>query len=376
MAGPKSTHSTYTTPYGEFRLRCYPPYPRDTRQPWNAADTLLLEAHKEQAFSAESTLVVNDSHGALSTALSPAALWTDSALSVAALRHNERINERPGTAVSWCDQPPPVASVVLLRIPRNLSLLAYQLGQLAQHMARGTQLLAAGMDKHLSPHTAQVIEKYFGPTERHRGRRKARLFTAALAVDTLSASASGRYICQEAGGELLSLPGVFSGEQLDAGSRLLLQQFKRLVPADHLIDLACGNGVLGLAARQQGLAKTVLLADESALAVASARQNAAALFPDWQGAFDLLHGDGLTRYEGPPADIILCNPPFHSEASVNEAAGRHLLRQCTRHLVSGGQLCVVANRHLRYKPLLARQFERIEQLAQDRKFVVWLCSKA
>jgi len=322
------------------------------------------------------TIVVNDSHGALSTALAPDGLWTDSALSVNALHANELANERPATPVYWCDHPSPAADVAVLRVPKHLALFDYQLAQLAHNLPPGAQLLVAGMDKHLSPHTAAMVEKHFGPTERHRGQHKARLFTAQLrAVAAATGPTLSRYQCAAAGGELIALPGVFSGERLDAGSALLLQQFDRLEPVDRVIDLACGNGILGLAAQRRGLARSVLFVDESALALASARHNAAALWPDSGASCDFLHGDGLLDYQGPPAGMILCNPPFHLETSVDEAAGRHLLRQCARHLHPGGQLCVVANRHLRYQPLLARQFERVATLAQNRKFVVWLCRK-
>ncbi|NND68584.1 MAG: methyltransferase, partial [Halioglobus sp.] len=184
-----------------------------------------------------------------------------------------------------------------------------------------------------------------------------------------------RYLCEEAGGELSAFPGVFSSERLDAGSRLLLEQFERLEPVERMIDLACGNGVLGLVACRRELAQSVTFADESALALASTRHNAVALLPGSVGSFDFLHGDGLSGYRGPPVSLILCNPPFHHEASVEESAGRHLLMQCKRHLRPGGQLCVVANRHLRYRPLLARQFERVEKLAENRKFIVWRCLK-
>ena len=46
------------------------------------------------------------------------------------------------------------------------------------------------------------------------------------------------------------------------------------------MDLACGNGVLGLTAFTLGLATAVVMADESAMAVASARVNANRLFAE------------------------------------------------------------------------------------------------
>ena len=237
------------------------------------------------------------------------------------------------------------------------------------------------MDKHLSPHTASTIEAYFGPTQRHPGRQKARLFTAQLGLQTQTQTQTqvqttlARYTCVQAGGELLARPGVFSAEKLDGGSRLLLQQLENLAPVERVLDLACGNGVLGLAAMRQGLTESVIFADESALALASARQNVQSLYPDCGNRVSFLHSDGLHTYRGPPVQLILCNPPFHQGASVDEGAGKHLLKQCSTHLAPEGRLCLVANRHLKYQGLLARQFASVQQLAQNRKFVVLLCRK-
>ena len=72
---------------------------------------------------------------------------------------------------------------------------------------------------------------------------------------------------------------------------------------------------------------------------------------------------------------MLCNPPFHSNHAVDEYAGRHLLAQCARGLVDSGQLCLVANRHLDYRPTLKRGFGAVEKLAQNSKFIVWLARK-
>jgi 23S rRNA (guanine1835-N2)-methyltransferase len=156
---------------------------------------------------------------------------------------------------------------------------------------------------------------------------------------------------------------------------LLLQQLPVLSPVERLVDLACGNGVLGLAAFRMQLARQVLYCDESAMAVASAKYNARQLFPTAFERFEFLHGDGLLDYRGTAAQLVLCNPPFHSQHTVDEYVGRRLLAQCSEHLAAGGSLCLVANRHLDYKATLKRGFDRVEKLAGDSKFTVWLAHR-
>jgi 23S rRNA (guanine1835-N2)-methyltransferase len=367
-----ATDTLCHTPFGDFQLHRYPARRDEPLRAWCAADLLLLEELHRRGIPGADVLVVNDEHAALCVALGARGLWTDSALSALALEQNLAANHASDVPVIWSTQEPPaVATAVVMRVPKLLPYFEYQLAWLQQHFPSGTVVLAAGMDKHLSPRTAHLLERYIGPTERHPGQRKARLFSASLEKQPLPVVPKiASYHCDALGSELEAMPNVFSQEKLDGGSRLLLQQLIDIPPAATLLDLACGNGVLGLTAFKQGLAAKVIFADESAMAVASARNNSARLFPGV--SFEFHHGDGLADYRGAAADLILCNPPFHLNHAVDEYAGRRLLRQCARHLQPGGRLCLVANQHLDYLPSLKRNFSRVETLAHDRRFVVWM----
>lgn len=363
-----------------MQLQRYPARRRELLQAWCSADQLLLEALHDLGASGEHTLVVNDEHGALTVPLAPYALWTDSALAAQALSRNLATNNRDPVPVIWstAELPDRLPPWVLLRIPKQLPYFEYQLMQLAGRLPMGATVLAAGMDKHLSPQVASLLERYIGPTQRHRGRRKARLFQAVkqTASDALPLPPMSQYLCDQVGAPLCAMANVFSREKLDGGSRLLLQQLAQLSPVESLIDLACGNGVLGLAAFKVQLARKVVFCDESAMAVASAQYNAGTVFPGDDSHFEFHHGDGLLGYQGPPAKLVLCNPPFHSQHTVDEYVGRRLLEQCSQYLAGGGRLCLVANRHLDYDATLRRGFDRVDKLASDNKFTVWLAQRS
>jgi len=361
------------TSYGCLRLQRYPTRRDEPLQAWCSADLLLLEELHRLGAAGDNLLAVNDEHGAVAIPAGAAELWTDSALAALALAHNLKVNGRSAIPVTWStDIPTTTVAVVALRVPKQLPYFEYQLARLAGCVAAGTTVLAAGMDKHLSPRVASLLEHYIGPTQRHRGQRKARLFSACR--DTHAAAPppeEAAYRCDAAGGELRALPNVFSRDRLDGGSRLLLETMPLLSPAGTVIDLACGNGVLGLAALQRGLAAELVFADESAMAIASARGNLNRLFPHLATRCRFHHGDGLLDYPGAAAELILCNPPFHLNHTVDEYAGRRLLAQCADRLAPGGALCLVANRHLDYAPVLRRSFHRFRKLAGDRRFTVW-----
>lgn len=359
-----------------YLLRRYPTRPRDPLQAWCAADLLLLEAAAESGISPDDTLVVNDEHGALATVLQPRASWTDSALAATALAHNLSRNQLPPVPVHWStDSPGGDYSLVLLRVPKKQAYFEYQLARLQQCLSPGTTLVCGGMDKHLSPHTASLIERYFGEVRRHRGERKARLFSARR-NDAPPANTPPRssYFCEELEASLVTGANLFSQDGLDMGTRFLLQQLSRLERVASGADLACGNGTLGLYALKAGLCREMTFADESAMAIAATRDNARSL-PFATGRVHFLHGDGLRDAKG-RFELILCNPPFHLGHTVDEFAGKRLLKHCAGALLPGGSLCVVANQHLPYQSLLQRNFAAVEELARNRKFRVWLARRA
>lgn len=369
------------TPFGPFQLQRYPARKQELLRAWCGADLLLLDTVAEQALPG-STLIVNDDYGALSLPLIAAGaactLWTDSALAARALAENARTNNSPAPALVWStDLPPAGAALALLRIPKQKALLEYQLAQLARVLPAGATLLAAGMDKHLPAGVDSLISRYIGPCDRLRGRYKAHAWRAQRGAQTAGTMPEplSSYFCEPLGAALRSLPNVFSREGLDPGTRLLLQQLSQLQPAARTVDLACGNGVIGLCALQLGLARELWFCDESAHAIASARLNLETVLPERVPETHFLHGDGLRDWKAAAPDLVLCNPPFHLQHTVDDYAGRRLLSQAAAVLAPGGQLCLVANRHLDYRRTLEHGFRQQRVLAQDRRFRIYLASR-
>ncbi len=372
MSGLADT--TLTCPAGQFQLKRYPARKRETLRAWCGADLLLIEAAQEISDPNAGILVVNDDHGTLCIALQPSALWTDSALSAQAMQHNAAANERPATPIVWSTECPQGQFVqVLLRIPKQSSYLEYQLALLHRVMPVGATLICGGMDKHLSPNTAELIEAYFGPVKRHRGARKARLFSATREDrPSRSVPADAQYYCDYLDAEISARANVFSRESLDIGSRFLMEYLSTLPKCDHVADLACGNGVLGLYAAKIGLRRELGFFDESAMAIASAKDNAGKVLHK-DAVLHFHQGDGLTDTNC-LFDLIVCNPPFHLGHTVDAFAGERLISQCAAQLLPLGRLILVANRHLEYGKVLKRHFRVVEKAAQNQKFIIWSAS--
>ncbi|SDR78667.1 16S rRNA (guanine1207-N2)-methyltransferase [Halopseudomonas xinjiangensis] len=368
------------TPFGTVQLERYPPTRNPTLQPFDAADLYLLNALAEDPSPSGRVLVVNDQFGALGCALagqSPQA-WGDSHLAERALRQNLRKNGLPEDAVPVIDsQHVPEGSVdrVLLRIPKSLTLLEQQLVALRPHLEPGAKVVAAAMIKHLPPSAGDLLAKHIGPYQASLGWKKARLLTATLdpALGESTPDLSTRYPLPEADVALINLPGVFSRDRLDIGTRALLPHIPVDPTARHIIDLGCGNGALGIVAALRNPQAQVTFVDESYAAVASARLNARAAFGDRDA--DFIVSDGLIDTRPGSADLILCNPPFHQQQVVGDEIAQGLFRQSRAALAEGGRLIIVGNRHLGYHVTLKRLFKDVKQLGATSKFVVLEATK-
>ncbi len=367
-----------TVAQGEFELNRLPKRPRELLRAWDAADEYLLDTIAEQIKPLDSAriLLANDSFGALAVALSafrPHAM-SDSYLSQQATRLNLAANDLPKYSVSLLSSLDPlegVFDVVLIKVPKTLALLEDELIRLHPHLTPTTQVIVAGMIKTLPAAVWKLLERLVGPTTTSLARKKARLIfanpDAALTVPPSPYPVS--YRLENTGYLISNHANVFSRDSLDIGTRFFLQHLPSRQDALDIVDLGCGNGLVGLIAAERSPAAVVHFVDESFMAVASARENFQRAFGGRREA-DFRIGDGLMEVESESADLILCNPPFHQQNTVGDQIAVSLFKQSKRVLRKGGELWVIGNRHLDYHSYLGRLFGAHSVIAANSKFVI------
>ncbi len=370
-----------SVPGGDFLLHRWPHVPDDPLQAWDAADVNLLQ-HVADLTLPESpkVLLLNDAHGTLATCLhhwSPVS-WSDSSLSHRAAAENLRVNgiEAPLRALASTADPQGAFDLVLIRIPKTTALLEDQLARLRPHIHAGTVIVAAAMIKHLQKSAFACLEQFVGPVTTSLAVKKARLLFAQF--DSALTCAKSPYPTQfsdaETGISLFNHANLFSRDHLDHGARFLLAQYDELPRVDSAIDLGCGNGVLGIRLQQRMPDAHINFVDESYSAVASARMNYQALISDQsdetESCAEFTVADGLEQCTSDSTQLVLCNPPFHQQHSLGNRIAQSMFIDSKRCLKQGGELWVVANRHLDYGPSLQRLFGHCRTVASNKKFMV------
>ncbi|MDX1589032.1 MAG: class I SAM-dependent methyltransferase [Oleiphilaceae bacterium] len=177
-------------------------------------------------------------------------------------------------------------------------------------------------------------------------------------------------------GETLSLarlPGVFNDGLLDRGTELLLGTLGE-APAGPVLDFACGNGVIGawLLKRWPSLQLDLLDAQWQALVCASATLGSWLAPPESpeQGPVRLLQSDGLEQAPG-PYRLILANPPFHQGVRQDLSVTHRFLMEAASRLERGGELRIVANRHLPYAESMEKALGPVTVLEDDGRYRVY-----
>jgi len=398
--GPAYAERVPEFPY--TRLRRFPDVEAPNLQAWDATDELLLaralSLATEGGIDGSGVAVIGDDYGALTLPLVAAGfdgvrVHQDLATGRRALvRNAAELGSGSGSGSGYGSGSGTGgfsaheldagllrgARLVLLQLPKGLAELEEIADAVAREAASDAVLVAGGRVKHMTLAQNEVLARFFGHVQPQRAERKSRLI---VATDPLPVPPEPPFpVCTTHPGFGLTLcahGGVFAGDRIDIGTRVLLDVMRAraadltaLARRDGFtaVDLGCGTGALAASLALAMPSVRVIATDRSAAAVRSARATMAA-----NGVADrvtvTLDDAGSDIADG-SVDLVLLNPPFHLGASVHEGAGHRLIDAAARMLRPGGEVWTVFNSHLDHRRALAAAVGETEQVIRTPKFTV------
>lgn len=262
------------------------------------------------------------------------------------------------------------------RVSKEKPLVHYLLNQAWRCLKIGGELYLSGFK---NDGTKTYIEKIAKLMQCDKTTRKdgqiysARLiknakFDASIQLDSCDYT-SLRPIAQDSGLQLVSKPGLFGWNKIDAGSALLIEQLEQVLagrPAPvSCLDLGCGYGYLTIAAAKSIAIKHWLLTDNNSAAVTVASENL-----QRNGLTgSVIAADAGSGIQG-KVDLLLCNPPFHQGFSVDGDLTDKFLASASRSLAPQGVALFVVNQFIPLERKAAPLFRQINTLVDNGSFKV------
>ena len=167
--------------------------------------------------------------------------------------------------------------------------------------------------------------------------------------------------------------GLFSADKVDRGSALLARHFDNKI-SGFVADLGAGWGYLSCQLlRKSSNVNSLEMFEGNWHGVEACRKNTncfkttATLSFHWHD-IQLEHIDGKF-------DWVIMNPPFHQATHSNLDLGIAFIERASTTLKPGGQMIMVANRHLAYETTLARCFKKSKTLQETQGFKIIIARK-
>lgn len=159
--------------------------------------------------------------------------------------------------------------------------------------------------------------------------------------------------------------GIFSPREIDSGTDLLLK-YCDIRPDEHILDLGCGYGPLGITLAKDAPQGSLTMVDKDFVAVDYAKRNMNA-----NGIIngEVLLSNGLAQIASDKRfTTVVSNIP----AKVGKELMSIFLHDIHHHLEPGGQLVVVTINGLReyMKRTFNQQFGNYEKVKQGRDYTI------
>jgi len=346
------------------------PFGKDWRS-WSAVDELIYNDDLVKTKISNQTLIIHDLFGVIGTVFNEKN--PKNIISYASqktyLSENWLKNQLPSKPMIFnlLEKIDKLNNFSILKVPKSLQLFEYYLNYICRHSTEELEIVCGFMTKYFTPSLIDIALKYFDDATQSKAHKKARLMYLKKVKSKLpSFEPTKHYSYKDK--EYKNLKGTFSDNRIDRATELLIKCLP--IPEDGaiVVDLACGNGILGDQLLIKNSKINLHLVDDSYLAMESAKMNVCGdnVCHHTSYRLDNLNIDNI--------DLVVCNPPFHVENYQTNAIAIQLMRQVKKLLSEKGRVYLVVNIHLKYFALMEVIFPNVKRISVTDKYEVLVCS--
>ena len=273
------------------------------------------------------------------------------------------------------DLPEKDIDQAVIFVPKSKELLNYIIHNVAVKLKQGSSIFLVGEKKGGVERAAKQLQPY-GKIVKVDSARHCQLWQLTLdciVKPKALADWAQIYSVPTPKGDLqiCALPGVFSQDHLDVGTAVFLPYLTQ-VTSGKIADFGCGAGIISAYLAKLNPSNRIFALDVDAFALASTQMT----FERNQLTPEQLEIKAVSGIEDAPLFLhaIVSNPPFHQGIKTSYEASENLCKTSRRHLKTGGELWIVANRFLNYPILVEQSFGECTIKADQQGFKVLFAS--
>jgi len=353
----------------------FPPTSNRSLRAWASSDELMLAYFNENDLDHSGIAIYNDRFGYLATHLAdhdPILVTTYRSQEASIIRNLNQNGLPDLEMIHLTADITTEITTALVKVPKSMDLFRLILSHIASYSKEDTIVLCGFMTKYFTKKMLEIAAMYFEEVGQSKAHKKARLLILQKPKQVQGESLMHSIPHQLISGNEVDLDqyyGVFSAKQVDYATQFLLSRLEVDASINIVLDLASGNGVIGLNVIDLLPNAEVHFLDDSQLAIESSKLNLAG----HSGHFH--YNYKMNDLQSAYFDLVICNPPFHFEHENTIEIALELFEGTYRVLKEEGRFVCVANLHLNYQTHLKKIFDQVDVVDMNSKFVVYECWK-
>lgn len=262
--------------------------------------------------------------------------------------------------------------LVIIAFPKSKAELNFTLAMISHATDQNTNVIIVGENKSGIKTLNKVAEQTLVNCNKYDSARHCLLFVAQLSQNITPFNIDDWYDyysvdIANTSIKVAALPGVFSQNGLDKGTKVLLENLPN-IKSGNILDFGCGAGVIASFIGKKHPEVKLNLLDVNALALESSLKTLT--LNNLTG--NIFASNSLSEIKN-KYDVVISNPPFHQGISTNYSATESFLQGIKSFLHPGADVIIVANSFLKYEPIMQKTIGKTNRLLSQQGFTIYQC---